>query len=182
MTTGRINQIALFSFFLSLLRSASFRPPNTRARVHRRRLHSHLHPLTRDARDAGSGQERVGGIWAARHFGWLVLSLFLSLSLSAKGRADPASSSSPSPSLNYPHGPPSAGISMPTRGTLTGYHRWAATATGPPIAPIGAVLGILRLTRSRLAPVRVHRCLWIRQFALILPVSEADRLRKLHLV
>ena len=82
MTTGRINQIALFSFFLSLLRSASFRPPNTRARVHRRRLHSHLHPLTRDARDAGSGQERVGGIWAARHFGWLVLSLFLSLFLS----------------------------------------------------------------------------------------------------
>ena len=43
-------------------------------------------------------------------------------------------------------------MSMPTRGALTGWRIWTAAATDPPIAPIGAVWGILRLTWSRLAP------------------------------
>ena len=71
---------------------------------------------------------------------------------------------------------------MPSRGALTGRRRWTAAATGPPIAPIGAVWWILRarLTRCRWV-LRARRCLWIPWSALILPMSETDRLRKPHL-
>ncbi len=189
MTTGRINQIAFFFFFFPFLPSSQ---DHSRAPTHDAATPIVASsPATRaGARTAGRRYRDGSALWLV---GWSVgrfLSLSLSLSLflplrEGAGRATPPPPS-PSPSLKYPHSLPSAGMSIPTRGALTGRRRWAAAVTGPPIAPIGTVLGTLRLAWSQPpragAPCAAHRCLWIRWFALVLPVSEADRLRKPHLV
>ena len=172
MTTGRINQIALF--FLSLFGSSL--PSILPTKPPREPTHGAATPIVASSptleTTRAESKTTTGGAASRRldtkvgrsagRFLSLSLSLFPSIhpsTGSSRGGGPtppPPSSSYPSPSLKYPHGLPSAGMSMPTRGTLTGRRRWAAAVTGPPIAPIGTVLRILRLARSQ--PPRAGAC------------------------